>query len=171
MVNKNEPVDSMLGIIRTAINIEKFGIRYYSALSSAVENDLGKRFLEYLINAEEDHQRTLEQKFDDLKQMGDDALRPLPLDNLDEDGDLAIFAEPLADVDPKDVGPVEAVKYGIHAEERSIKFYRNAAKIVSDTALKEIFDDLVRFEVEHLELLKKNLKQIEEDGSWVGCER
>lgn len=168
MNDDSEPRDSILGILRSAINIEKFGIRYYSALSSAVESEDGKNLLKFLIDAEEKHQRFLEDLFNKQKEIGDSATRPLPLDNLDEDGRLSIFSEPLDDVDPAEVGVEEALLYGINVEKRSIHFYKTAAKIIDDIDLKKILLDLVDFENEHLDLFKKNLKEYRATGDW--CE-
>ena len=168
MTEEIESKESILGILRAAISIEKFGIRYYSALSSAVENENGKSLLTYLVDAEEKHQRILEDIYNKQKEIGDSATRPLPLDNLDEDGRLAIFAEPLNEVDPNTVDAAEALSYGIHVEERSKIFYENAAKIVDDIELKEMFSDLVKFEDEHLKLLQKNLDEVNRSGNWRG---
>ena len=159
MNDESEPKDSIRGILRSAINIEKFGIRYYTALSSAVEDKTGKEFIDYLVDAEQKHQRSLEQEYDKQKEFGAETLKPLPMDNLDDDGQQVIFSESLEDYEPGDVGIGEAIKFGIHVEERSIKFYSNAAKLVHDPALKEILSELVKFEQEHLELFKKNFSQ------------
>ena len=169
-MNDNESKESLLGLLRAAIDIEKFGIRYYRGLSGAVSDENGKRLLDYLADAEEDHQRTLEQKFDEMKEIGDETLKPLPLEELDKDGDISIFSEPLDEVDPQDISHIDAMKYGIKVEERSIKFYNGLARAAGDPELKRTLTELVKFEIEHLELLKKNLKQMEADGSWAGCE-
>ncbi len=100
--------------------------------------------------------------------MGDDALKPLPMDNLDEDGRQMIFSLPLEDYDPSKVSAIDALRFGIQVEESSILFYGNAAKIVGDNAIKNVLNGLVEFEREHLILLTKNLKQLELDGTWIG---
>ena len=129
MNDDSEPKDSILGILKAAIDIEKFGIRYYSALGSAIDNENGKALLTYLANAEEKHQLMLEDEYHKQKQIGDEAEQPLPLDNLDEEGRLVIFAEPFEDVDPKDITEIEAINIGLRIEERSMRFYDNVAKI------------------------------------------
>jgi rubrerythrin len=168
MIDDSLPQDSILGILKSAINIEKFGIRYYTALSLAVDSQDAKELMKYLINAEESHQRFLENVFNKQKDIGDDAKRPLPLDNLDEDGRLAIFSEPLDEVDPAEVGVEEALNYGINVEEKSIKFYNSALKIINDIELKNTLQDLVKFEHEHLDLLKENLDEYRKSGTWRG---
>jgi rubrerythrin len=168
MNNDSEPKDSILGILRAAIDIENFGIRYYNALSSAVSNTCGKSFLNYLATAEEKHKMMLENLYNKQKELGDEVKRPLPLDNLDEEGKLAVFSEPLDEVDPTDIDAIEAVTYGIHVEEKSKIFYENAAKIVDDFDLKETFNRLVEFENEHLKLLQSNLETLQISGDWSG---
>lgn len=168
MNNEEESRESILGILRSAINIEKFGINYYSVLSGAVDDETGKELLEFLAEAERKHQRTLEQEYATQKQLGDDALKPLPMDNLDEDGKQMIFSLPLEDYDPSEVSAIDALKFGMRVEESSMRFYSNAAKIVDDDALRNVLNGLVEFEREHLQLLKQNLKQLEQDGSWLG---
>jgi rubrerythrin len=159
MANDSEPKDSILGIFRSAIDIEKFGIRYYQSLMTVVEDVTGKEMLEYLINAERKHQSYLEQEYDKYKELGLDSLKPLPLDNLDEEGRLAIFAEKLDEYKPEDVGIEAAIKFGINVEQRSIDFYSAAALLMHDFELEEKLNELVKFEEEHLELLQKNFSQ------------
>lgn len=163
-----EPKDSILGILRSAINIEQFGIRYYNALSSAVDNQDAKDLMKYLVDAEESHKRILENLFNSEKELGDAAARPLPLDNLDKDGQLAIFSEPLDDVDPTEVGVEEALQYGINVEAKSINFYKSVMKIIDDVELTDTLQNLVDFEGEHLALLKKNLSEYRSSGNWCG---
>lgn len=156
MTNDFEAKDSILGILRSAINIEKFGIRYYQSLMTVVEDVTGKEMLEYLINAEAKHQSYLEQEYDKQKAFGMDSLKQLPLDNLDDEGRLAIFAEQLEEYKPEDVGIEAAIKFGINVEKRSIAFYSAAALLMHDLELKEKLNELVKFEEEHLTLLEKN---------------
>ena len=85
MTNDLEPRDSILGLLKAAIEIEKFGIRYYTALSSAVDNEKGKSFLNYLVTAEEKHQKTLEDIYNRQKEAGEEAIKALPLDNLGDE--------------------------------------------------------------------------------------
>jgi rubrerythrin len=168
MNEESIPNESMLGILRSAIEIEKYGIEYYNTLSTAVDDEIGKEFMEYLAEAERKHQRTLEQEYDTRKELGDDAIQPLPMDNLDEDGKQLIFSVPLENYDPSTVSAIDALKFGMHVEEQSMKFYNNAALIVDDDELKNVLKDLVEFEKEHLVLLKQNLEQLEINGSWLG---
>jgi rubrerythrin len=163
-----EARDSILGILQSAISIEKFGYRYYMALSGATQNDEGKSLLNYLANAEKEHQRKLENIYNTQKEIGIDAAKPLPLDNLDEDGRLAIFSEHLDELDPAEVGPIKALNFGIHIEIKSIVFYKSAAKVVNNVNVKKTFLDLIEFENEHLEWLQKNLKELESSGNWAG---
>ena len=159
MTDDSEPKDSILGILRSAISIEKFGIRYYQSLMTVIEDVTGKEMLEFLINAEVKHQSYLEQELDKQKAFGMDAIKPLPLDNLDDEGRLAIFAEQLDEYKPKDVDIEAAIKFGINVEKRSINFYSAAALLMHDFELKEKLNELVEFEKEHLELLEKNFSQ------------
>ena len=168
MTNEIEPKDSLLGILRAAIDIEKFGIRYYSALGSAVESADAKALFQYLVSAEEKHQNILEDIYNSQKEVGDEAARPLPLENLSEDGRLAIFSEPLDDVDPSSIDTEDALKYGIDVEERSKRFYKGASEIITDFELKETFEKLVMFEDEHLKLLQKNLEEFARTSKWIG---
>lgn len=166
MTGDPEPKESVLGILRSAINIEKFGIRYYRAVSNVLEDRGGKELLNYLAEIESDHQRLLEQEYDKQKELGSEAVKSLPLDNLDDQGNEIIFSEPLEYYEPENVTAVDAVKFGINVEQRSIDFYSSAAKIMNDLLLKETFNKLVDFEKEHLELLNKTLESLEKDGSW-----
>ena len=60
MSGEDIPRDSLLGILRSAISIEKFGIRYYNALSTAVNSQDAKDLLKFLMDAETKHQLHLE---------------------------------------------------------------------------------------------------------------
>jgi rubrerythrin len=168
MNDESIPTESILGILRSAIEIEKYGIEYYNILSTAVDDVAGKEFLEFLAEAERIHQRTLEDEYDKRKQSGDDAIRPLPMDNLDDDGKQLIFSVPLEEYDPSTVNATDALKFGMHVEEQSMRFYSNASKIVDDNDLKSVLRDLIEFEKEHLSLLKQNLEMLESEGNWLG---
>jgi rubrerythrin len=167
-MNGMEPKDSILGILKSAIDIEKFGIRYYSALSTAVTSETAKSLFVYLKDAEEKHQRTLEDMFDTQKGLGDEVLKQLPLDNLSEEGRLEIFSVDLDEVDPSSIDTKDALNYGIMIEEKSKRFYNNAAQVVDNIELKETFQKLVDFEDDHLRVLQKNLEEFERTGNWCG---
>ena len=167
-MNGDEPNDSILGIIKSAIDIEKFGIRYYSALGTAVTSETAKSLFTYLINAEEKHQRILEEVFNKQKESSDDALKSLPLDNLSAEGRLAIFSLDFDEVDPSTVDTKEALNYGIMIEEKSKRFYDYASQLVSDLEVKEILQKLVDFEDEHLKILRNNLEEFKRSGNWWG---
>jgi len=168
MLDEDIPRDSILGILRSAINIEKFGIKYYNALSTAIDSQDAKELLKFLVDAEKKHQRYLEDEYNKHLEIGDPATRPLPLDNLDDEGRLEIFSEPLDDVDPSEVGIEDAIKYGIHVEEKSIDFYQSALKIIDDIELKEILQKLITFENHHLDMLTENLDEYKSSGNWRG---
>jgi rubrerythrin len=168
MNDESIPNESILGILRSAIEIEKYGIEYYNLLTTLIDDVTGKEFLEYLAEAERIHQRTLEDEYDKHKQTGDDAIRPLPMDNLDDDGKQLIFSVPLEEYDPSTVSAADALKFGIHVEEQSMRFYSYASKIVDEVELKSVLKDLIEFEKEHLVLLKQNLEMLESKGNWMG---
>jgi rubrerythrin len=173
MLKMNEddiPNESILGILRSAIEIEKYGVEYYNTLSTAVDDEIGKEFLKYLAVAEREHQRTLENEYDSKNELGEMSIQPLPMDNLDEDGKQLIFSVPLEDYDPSTVSAIDALKFGIHIEEQSMRFYNNAARMINDDELRNILKELVEFEKEHLVLLKQNLELLESEGNWLGKE-
>jgi rubrerythrin len=61
----------------------------------------------------------------------------------------------------QDTTSQEAMAAAIHWEERARTFYENATKLVSDPVLKEVFQKLAHFELEH------KLKLEKEYDEWV----
>lgn len=59
-------------------------------------------------------------------------------------------------------GEIDAIKIGIDMEKKSIEFYKNWAK----GNLKSLFNELIEFEKEHLELLQAELDYVQKTGFW-----
>ncbi len=62
----------------------------------------------------------------------------------------------------------EALKLGMSVEANSIKFYKDNANKSPEPEITALFNELVAWEQEHMELLKENLRMLRDEGSWYG---
>ena len=91
----------------------------------------------------------------------------LPSKEMLEEGLSRIFPHHALRDSIKTQDAISAIKLGMDTEERSIEFYAEHAES-SEGRLREMFSSLERMEVEHLELLKENLRSLQNEGVWYG---
>ncbi len=63
---------------------------------------------------------------------------------------------------------IEATKFALDIERRSIEFYSGCGQLTSVETAKELFEKLSRFEESHAKLLEENLSYLETEGDWYG---
>ncbi len=149
-------------ILATAVEFERQGESYYLRFHDLVGDKGAKALMKGLARDEKEHADILSRELSALggkatavsKAALDKALKEI-FPEKTEKGSLAA----------KDA--VSALRLGIKTEERSIDFYsKNGAKAAPE--LKEVFAKLERMERGHLDLLKENLRSLEDQGSWYG---
>ena len=152
----------MKEVISAAIEFEHFGHRYYTRFHELVADEKAKALMKSLARDEKEHAEILSRE---LSSLGGKAKAPTK--EALEKGLRAIFPERTAKGSLAAKDAVSALKLGIRTEERSIDFYsKNGARAAPE--LRDVFSKLERMERGHLELLKENLRSLEDQGAWYG---
>jgi rubrerythrin len=155
----------MAGVKETltaAIEFEKRGESYYMRFHDLVGDKGAKALMKSLANDEKEHARILTKE---LSALGGRA-KP-PSKTAVEKGLREIFPEGARKGSLASKDSLSALRLGIRTEERSIAFYsKNGAK--AGPELKAMFGKLETMERGHLDLLKENLRNLEDEGSWYG---
>jgi len=138
------------------MQIERDGIRFYARAAKVCRDRKTQDMFTKLAADEVNHLEKLEMAYDNLAEhkewlVGKDLLDSEPK----KMKDLELFEE---DISGEDLSEEEALKRGIKAEEDSIRLYKNAHESFEGQEGGEIFKWLLEFERQHLQTLKKALK-------------
>ena len=159
-------IDKVLGTVKQAIEIEKFGHDFYNSMRTFVKEKDGQVFVSYLAKLEVDHIKWLEEEYE--RQLGKlTELVEAPAVELSLLGkDEIFFADERVSTIFKDFDPVKATSFAIDIEKRSVEFYNKNMDISEDDRTKNLFKRLADFEKEHIVILTNNLESLEAEGKW-----
>lgn len=153
-------------VLKTAMAIEEFGVRFYSEMSGCVEDRRGAALLRGLGNDEAEHLRILAEQMSRASK----GLDPAKIETLDEYLRILpdkVFSKPkgscmtLSD-------EIAALQKGIEVEDNSIRMYQDALGMSLDEGTRATLEELVRWEHRHKEILEENLRSLKLEGSWYG---
>jgi rubrerythrin len=154
-------------VLRTAVEIEEFGIGFYRGMSGCVADQKGSTLLQSLANDEVEHKRMLEKEIDRLS--GGKGLPDVkPLEEY-----LRILSEKIFVPPPKGAclvlkDEISALEKGIDVEINSIRMYRDAIPKASDETMRQTLSRLADWEGTHKRILEENLRYLQVEGSWYG---
>lgn len=150
--------------IKTAIQMEKDGLRFYEEAAGKTDNELAKKTFQRIARDEADHLKTFKQMFDTIT--GTEAWRDLAKFT-PKVGKVPMFEgeiEKKGDVDPSDV---DALRVALDNERKGIEHYRDAAAQTADEMAKEIYGKIEQEEVYHYDLLQAQLDSLTKSGFWL----
>jgi rubrerythrin len=138
---------------KIARRLEAEGIEFYKAMIGAAQDTAAKRALELLLSQEKWHLETFEKKIEELA-------GPFEENAVVDEIDTKVFG---SQDEPRDLASVvkdrkKAFELGILMEKRSIGFFKACRDKTSDAAAKKAFEDIIREEERHLDLLKEMFK-------------
>jgi rubrerythrin len=149
-------MQEMLRHIDAAIKLEQEGIKKYTEFAKNSKNYYGKLMFERLAMEEEKHAIILEEWKERLS-------KAEPEQDLTE-------ATNLVSIKASDIFPgkdrslkgitkdyVTALRFAVDIEDKSNHFYAELAEITADKKMSALFEDLAKFELEHLKLFKSEL--------------
>ncbi len=158
--------DKVLGLLHQAIEIEKFGYHFYTSMKPFVKDRNGQRMLSHLAKLEIQHMTWLEHEYShQLAQIEEFEEEPETNVSLVAEGSIFLVDDRIPDVFKK-MDHVDALKYAMDIEKRSIEFYRENMEQSTDDRLKELFEKLADFEEDHLKLLEENVAHLKDAGEW-----
>jgi rubrerythrin len=161
-------IEKVLGAVKEAIEIERFGYDFYNSMREFVKDGNGQKLVSYLAGLEVDHIVWLEEEYRrQLEKL--DELREEPEVKISLLGKEEIFfgQDKLPEIF-KEFDPVKAVSYAIGIENKSVAFYEKSMDISEDDKTKDLFIRLADFERDHIIILEENLKSLQEIGQWRG---
>ncbi len=143
-------IDKEYAILKTAILNEMEGETFYKLAADNVKNPDIRATFYYLAKEEQKHQQMLRAMLDEMRRGEDVAIE---MDNL-EAVSPGIFklSEAATKVDNLEISVVST---GILLEKASMDYYRRAASNASTPNAKNLYENLVQWEMGHLEELEK----------------
>jgi len=164
--------EKAIGVLQTAIAIEKEGQSFYQNLANRTQNPQGKSMFEFLSKDEQSHIEKLQAEVDSLK--GGTCVDPASFEKEDQPRNReSFFARANGEMIPKmkgDFTELDAVKVALDMENKGYAFYEKTAAEAVDSMVKGIFLYLVGQEKEHRELLHNTLVLLEAPLEWFGKE-
>ena len=155
-----------VAVLRTALAIEEFGIKFYGDMSECVADAKGAALMRSLRDDEREHARILQKEMDRLLEGG----APADFEPLHEYLDILpekVFVKPEGScLALKD--EIEALQKGIDVETKSIEMYQDAMARAIDPATRATIEELTRWEFRHREILEENLRTLKLGGAWYG---
>lgn len=159
-------IDKTLAIIREAIEIEKYGHDFYNKLRMIVKDRRGQTMLSYLAKLETEHMIWLEDEYqrqlESLEEFDESKADGIQLPAIDE-----IFVVDALPYMYDGTDHVKAMEYAIQLEIRSVDFYTRAMEYSDEANVKDLFQRLADFEMDHIELLNRNIETLKKNGLWV----
>jgi len=157
---------TLLDALKTAMELEEYGYKFYKDVREFVKSEKGRALLEFLADQEMDHKKWLETEHSNLNKEIREGARSDEKLNMELPNPWIIFSR--TDEIRKSMDSIEATKFAIDIEKRSIEFYSACGQMTGVGTAKELFKKLVHFEDSHLKLLEENLSYLETEGDWYG---
>ena len=158
-------IDKVLGIVKEAIKIERFGYEFYLSIREYIPDMEGHRFISYLAKLEVDHIKWLEEEYErQLTKLEEFKEEPRVEISLIAKEDIFLADDKLPEIF-SNFDPQKAISYGIEIEKRSVDFYQKSMEY-GDDGTRELFRKLADFERDHIVILNNNLKSLQATGRW-----
>lgn len=155
-----------VAVLKTALAIEEFGIKFYTELGECVADERGRALMRSLGNDEKEHARIIMKEMDRLS-AGKYEQGAEPLKQYLEILPSKVFMKPEGSCLTLE-DEIAALQKGIEVEVNSIKMYQDALDRAIDPKTKSTFEELARWEFRHRELLEENMRTLKLGGAWYG---
>ncbi|MGD1060156.1 MAG: ferritin family protein [Methanomassiliicoccales archaeon] len=155
-----------VAVLKAAIEIEEFGIKFYSDLSGCVGDERGAALFRSLAADEREHRRILRKELDRLGQMCDVSCIAPMHEYLELIPQRVFTPPPGACLTLKD--EISALEMGIEVEENSRRMYSDSLSKVDDKMTRSTLESLVVWETKHKQILEENLQNLKLEGTWYG---
>ncbi len=140
--------------LKTAIQTEIDGYNFYILAAQKTKDDKGKQMFEYLAQEEAAHREILENQYKYLVEEGKWGKLPKPTKVPKQfKAKSPIFTPEFSKRTKLENFELSALSIGILLEQKSIDYYRKLSKQNRDPKAKKMFDELAKWEGEHLKLL------------------
>jgi rubrerythrin len=171
MTNRGEEVESVLAALKQGIELESFGIKFYTESAGEVTDPRGRQTLKFLANEEREHLKFIK----DLKssfENREEEKANTTIKTWKEKSHQRVFPEIEAYLEEvqDSRGDIKILEAAEEIETRSIEFYKGALDEVENKDSKDIFNILIKEEVGHLALVQQMNDYMTLHGVWSGLE-
>jgi rubrerythrin len=171
MTNHTEEVEKVLEFLKKGIELESFGIKFFTEAAREVTDPKGRQTLEYLANEERDHLKFIKDLETTFKNREGKKAKSIIKTWTTESRDRVFpeIGKYLEDVKAKR-GDQKILEESEEIEIRSIKLYKGALDKVEKEDSREIFNVLIKEEEGHLALVQQMRDYMSIHGVWSGLE-
>ena len=151
--------------IKTAIQMEEDGYKYYMSAAEETNNEMGKAMFKQLAKDEMEHRRVFSAMFD---QLADRSTWQKLAEQTPGIPQVPVFKERAKELD-QSKGMAEdanALRIGMENEKKSIEYYEKTALETNDKQARAIFNNIKEQEEYHYNLLQAELDSVMGTGFW-----
>jgi rubrerythrin len=157
---------TLMDALRTAMELEEYGITFYREVGEFVKSGKGKALMEFLVNQEVEHKAWLQQEQERLQKDISESKATNERLNIELPNPRIVFSA--KDEITAKMDSIEATKFALDVERKAIQFYSACGMMTTVETAKDLFAKLSRFEESHAKLLEENLSYLETEGDWYG---
>jgi len=158
--------NEILNVIKESITLEINGRSFYEHAAEITHNDLGKKMFRKLAEDELGHIKTFGEMF--TSALSSDEWKKYV--EREEGNKSTVLEELKARIKKQEkqerAGELEALRIGMELERKSIDHYEKSAKGINDPKAKEIFNELVKVEGFHYDMLQAQYDHLIGSGFW-----
>jgi len=154
-------MEDVFEVLKAAMEVELNGISLYRSAAEKTEDKQAKEVFEFLAQEEGKHFKYLKDLYDALKNNKEIKL-DIPKSTLSFS---KIFSEDFLNNLKGKNYEFSAISTGMILEKNSVLFYKEHAEKATDEKVKYLFEELMKWEEEHLEMLTKEYNELK-DRFW-----
>jgi rubrerythrin len=159
------PETDPIKALEIALNTEKMGLKTYLDFGYQTKDESGKNMFIRLAADEFEHMTILEKQRESIQEK--ECWIAVKL----KKSDIEKLVPALKGKSPKIRGTegldqMSTLRTALDLEDRAIKFYREQAQISTDLKARDMYEQLVKMEQAHYELIQAEIDYIEKTGFW-----
>jgi len=150
--------------MRTAIEMEKSGHRFFTEASNKVKHEVGRKLFSRLAAEEIDHMRTFEKIFNEVSGGADwkEAMKAVQPARK-----VPYFDEARKEFKAEDMSvELDYLKQALDLERNAMQFFEGAIRDAESPEAKEIFKRILDEEQGHYDLIQSEIDSINGTGFW-----
>jgi rubrerythrin len=162
-----ENLRRQMSILAAAIQVEKYGYEFYTAMSKCIKDKNGKIILKSLAEDESQHRAWLERQIDRISP-GKNPATITPDQSYIRLIPSKIFPSTTGETCLVLEDEIKGLEIGVQIEKNSVRMYSEAADLSSDPETRVVMLRLANWEKGHQKILEENLQYLRRGGSWYG---
>ena len=151
--------------IKTAIQMEQEGYSFYQKAAAQTSSEMGRTVFSSLAADELLHLEVFKNLFEE--KVGQDEWNRLVNSGL-KYAAIEVFPKDLKKIEGAnpDTNEIDAIRIAMDSEKGAIDFYTKIKQSITDDAIKEIIDEIIKQEQSHYNVLEGEFHHINSTGYW-----